>query len=146
MRNVLKNILVLLLSSTAVLSCSVGMVNDPALAPGMDLSITVTGTASDIDTNWPLEEIRIILHAEEAISNGTELLIDKTTYTDNNGRFSITMEGFRSPTSFTISADDPNGVYGGAQIKIPLVTWDFDYNISGGTFYVNDCNFHLKKM
>ncbi len=146
MRNVIINIFMLLLSATAVLSCSVGIMNEPAMNPGaMEQYITVTGSASDIETGSPIEEIKITLHASENFADGQSFLTYKSSYTDNNGKFSINMGPFTSATSFTLSAEDPNGIYERATHDIPLVTWDFDYNISEGTFFVNGCDFHLKK-
>ncbi len=147
MRYVIINIFMLLLSATAVLSCSVGMLNEPEMNPGpMEQYITVTGSASDIETGEPIEEVKITLHAAEKFTDDSSFLTYKTTYTDNSGNFSINMGPFMSAASFTISAEDPNGVYENATHEIPLVTWDFDYNISEGTFFVNGCDFHLKKV
>ncbi len=137
MKKYIMNTLMLLLSVTAALSC------DKERMPE-ECAITVTGTASDIITNLPIKEIKLTMYALE---NGNyEKISIQTAYTDYDGRFIIEMSGFRSPTSFTIKAEDPNGVYGISTHEIPLVTWSSSYNISQGTFYVNECDFYMKKV
>ncbi len=134
----------LLLFATAVLSCSVIM-ND-AMAPGTDeLSVTVTGTASDIVSGVPIEEIKIILHCSDEVVEKDEPIIEKSAYTDDSGKYSIRMSGFSKPVSFLVIAEDPNGVYEPSVLEIPLVDWDSDYSVENGTFFVNGCDFHLKK-
>ncbi len=148
------NILLLLLSATAVLSCSDGLMQKeelpPYTEPGMDdfdYKIVVTGTASDFDTNppMPLEEIKIILKACEQRSENYTIRTDKTAYTDNNGKFAVSMSGFKGPTSFTVNAEDPHGIYQGATHEISTITWENNYNVTDGVFYVNGCDLYLKK-
>ncbi len=136
----------LLLFATAVLSCDAGILKEASTTPTEDgYSITVTGTASDIESKLPIEEIRITLKAMEQAADGKTRESEMSAYTDNSGKFAIVMSGFRSPTSFTIYAEDPQNIYQKATHEIPLVTWGYDYSYSGGTFFVNGCDFHLKR-
>ncbi len=141
--NIITSIFTLLLFATAVLSCSV---KDFDKIPGEELSITVTGTASDIDTGLPVEEIKITLHSSEDVVENDKVISEKSVYTDNDGKFTIMMSGFSEPSSFTITAEDSNGIYESDIHEIPLVTWESEYNVSGGMFFVNGCDFYLKKI
>ncbi len=126
----------LLLAMTAALSCNKDIIPE-------ECAITVTGTASDLITNQPIEEIKLTMYALE---NGNyEKISIQTTYTDDDGKFTLEMSGFKNPTSFTIKAEDPDGEYEISTHEIPLVTWSSSYNISQGTFYVNECDFYMKK-
>ncbi len=146
MKKFLFNIFILLFSATAVLSCTVAMdmsMREEEMAD-MVLSITVTGTTSDVDTNKPIKGIRLTMYALET-GNYESLFTSETVYTDDSGKFVIKMSGFRNPASFTIKAEDPAGTYEASKHEIPLVTWDSSYSFSHGTFYVNGCDFHMKK-
>ena len=145
MKRFISNIIILLLASTAVLSCSLNMdiINDMTNADRDTYMLVVTGTASDLNTGEPIEEIKISLHAAEHGGSGEGTLVSKTTYTDNSGRFSISAEGFKSETTCLITAEDPNGKYNKASQEINI-TWS-NINMVDGTFYVNDCSFYLEK-
>ncbi len=135
--------MILLFISTAVSSCDAGLKDSHSEdSCGIEHAITVTGTASDKETGLPVAQIRIIIQASE---NGMDAdnKPRETTYTNLDGQFSITMSGFRNPTAFKITAEDPNGIYDSATHEIPLITWNYDYSTSGGTFYLNKCDFHL---
>ncbi len=130
--------MLLLLCATAALSCSAGLEFDMSDAK-IERSITVIGTASDIDTKKPIEEIKVTLHPAHSD------IESKSSYTDNQGKFTITIDGFTKPTSFTISAEDPKGIYESSTHEISLVTWDLNYSSPDGNFFVNEEHFYLKK-
>lgn len=149
-RNIL-NIFILLLFTTAVLSCSEMMPMEPSLNDDMNekpasFTLIISGTASDKNEAFPLEEIKITLHAAE-IADGQEAeLFTKTTYTDNRGKFTLSAEGFTKPVSCIITAEDPNGEYTSWTHEIPLISWDSSYNMTpDGTCFINDCDFFLEK-
>ncbi len=141
-KHILK-IFILLLSATAVLSCSAGPMDMNDIS-GKERSITITGTASDIDTGRPIQDIRLTMYALENDEDDNKFSTENTS-TDNSGKFIIKMTGFKNPTSFMIRAEDPNGIYETGTHEIPLVKWSSSYNVSHGTFYVNGCDFHLKR-
>ncbi len=143
MKKHILNILVLLLSSTAVLSCA----NELAFEEGpsgqessMFFTLTISGTVSDTETGTPLEDIKINI---EAFRNMTTVY-NKTAYSDNNGRFVITFDGYRKPSSINATAEDQKGIYQPGNHEI-LIQWDSLYNIEDGIFYINDCDFYLQK-
>ena len=145
-RNILKNILILLLSATAVLSCSEDLTEDlynPSYKEGY--AVVISGTASDMDTSLPIEEIRITLKATEELGNDRMKSYEKSSYTDNNGVFTMEVEGFTNPISVKLTAEDPNGIYQSATHEIPMISWESSYNMEGNRFYVNECSFYLEK-
>lgn len=136
------NILILLLASTAVLSCS-DVDSDRFERPDEELVISISGTASDLSTGEPIEEIKITVHAAEYGDKDNVNLVSKTTYTDNTGRFSISAEGFSYTTTCLVTAEDPNGIYADASQEIKI-SWSAT-SMQGNTFYVNECDFYLEK-
>ncbi len=147
------NIFTLLLSATAVLSCSAAF--DMEIAPpdsyygdGKGFSLTASGTVSDIDNeNIQLKGIKVtIIASENTLPHAT--VKSRSTYTDEDGRYSVTIGRFENPTSFSITAEDPEGIYYSqtSPFKIPLVSWDSDYNMENNVFYVNQCDLYLKHL
>lgn len=148
MKKIKEYILILLLASTAVLSCSTAP--DMAL-PDKDMAngagLVISGIVADMEDGSPLEEIKLTLHAAEISGSDATTIFDKAiVYTDNNGLYTFKAEGFMNPISCIIIAEDPNGVYASANHEIPLISWDSSYNMTGGIFYINECDFHLKKL
>ena len=145
MNKLILNTLILLLASTAVLSCSMGPMMD-AEAP-MDenkpLMLSVSGTASDISTGQPLEEIKITIHAAEHPDGSIANIVSKTTYTDRNGKFTISADGFTNQTTCLVTAEDPDGIYEGASQEIKI-SWS-QTNMLDNVFFVNDCDFYLER-
>ncbi|MBQ9723065.1 MAG: radical SAM-associated putative lipoprotein [Bacteroidales bacterium] len=139
MRKAIAHILILLLATTAVLSCSVGF---PMEVPAETSGIEITGAVTDGKTGEPLDEIKITLTTTERldIQIGTVL---KTAYTDNNGTFTIMAEGVKGLTSCVLIAEDPDGIYETAS-QVVNITWS-ESNMLQGIFYVNDIIFYLEK-
>lgn len=108
-------------------------------------SLVISGTASDLDSGLPLEEVKITLLSKETLPKGKILYTEKSAYTDNNGMFKLQADNFHFTISVTVTAEDPNGNYMNATHEVQQISWDSSYNMHGGTFYINDCNFHLKK-
>lgn len=148
-RNILKHILILLLASTAVLSCSPGMVEEIEELKGQtnsnEYNLLISGSASDMDTSLPIEEIKITLTATEKTADGRTTSHEKSAYTDNEGVFTLKINGFKGHVTAVLTAEDPNGNYKSATHEIPLITWDSSYNMSGNDFFINDCSFYLEK-
>lgn len=147
-RNIFKHILILLLSSTAVLSCSMEQVHlgESLAQEGNAFVLVISGSASDLESSLPIEEIRIVLKATEKAMDGTGTVYEKSAYTDNKGMFTMQADGFCNPISVTLTAEDPNGRYESATHEIPMITWESSYNMTGNTFYINDCSFYLEKV
>ncbi len=144
MKRVIINIISLLLLTTAVLSCSAGLafdVDDPGMAAPKMFPIEITGEVRDIDTGEALEDIRITVHANEE----GETFMTKTTYTGNDGKFSITLAFDNYATTLVAIADDQKGVYE-SSIHEMLVSWNAVYNIDKGVFIIKGCDFMLKKQ
>lgn len=148
-RNILKHILILLLASTAVLSCSPGMVEEiedlKSQTNPYGYNLLISGSASDKDTSLPIEEIKITLTATEKTADGRTISHKKSAYTDNEGVFTLKINGFRGHVTAVLTAEDPNGNYKSATHEIPLITWDSSYNMSDNDFFINDCSFYLEK-
>ena len=136
------NIFILLLVTTAVLSCSEGLLSESQPSEE-ELEIVISGAVSDILTGEPLEDIKICLHAAEFGDNENVNLVSKTSYTDNSGKYTVSAIGFTYITTCLITAEDPNGKYADSSQEV-MVTWTAP-NMQGNTFYVNDINFYLER-
>ncbi len=137
------NILMLLLSATAVLSCSAGLAFDqvnPSQDSEMYFSLSISGSVTDIESGLPLEDMHITIYANQ----GEDNIYEKTAYTDNKGKFTIAWDGYRKPTSITAVAEDSKNVYSPGRHEM-LISWDKNYNYIDGVFYIHDCNFYLQK-
>lgn len=139
--------MIMLLASTALLSCSVpDMINDPSMdIGGTGNTLVITGTVSDISDDTPLEDIKLTLHATEMTGTANATSGKATSYTDNKGMFSLRASGFTGEISCIVTAEDLKGTYKSGRNEIPLVRWDMGYNMKDGVFYINDCDFHLEK-
>lgn len=154
MKNYMTNIMIVLLASTALLSCSAGYehMEDDDFPPyssnaGAEKSLVINGTVLSLHDVLPLEGIKITLHASEISDDDDATEFDKIIeYTDNRGIFTIKASGYKTPISCIITAEDPNGIYLSGKHEIPNIQWDNSYNMQGGTWYVNDCDFHLEKQ
>jgi hypothetical protein len=107
------------------------------------LVLSVSGTASDISTGQPLEEIKITIHAYEKLDGSVANTVSKTTYTDNKGRFTISADGFTNQTTCLVTAEDPDGIYEGANQEIKI-SWS-QTSMLDNVFFVNDCDFYLER-
>jgi hypothetical protein len=63
MKRHILNILILLLASTAVLSCSAGILNetDALQSQTGSFKLVISGSVSDMESAAPLEDIRIVI-------------------------------------------------------------------------------------
>lgn len=144
MKKALVYILSAVLLTAFSASCSTG------LEPVEDLettgyTIVISGTAADINTTEPLENVKITLYAAEISDMGDVSLVNKSVYTDNRGKFQLTEDGFDKMISCKITAEDQTSTYASSTQEM-IVTWSGpSFNPETGTFYVNDVNFYLRK-
>lgn len=144
MKKAIAYILSALLFTAFSASCSTG------LEPVEDLettgyTIVISGTAADLNTTNPLENVKITLYAAEISDMGDVSLVNKSVYTDNRGKFQLTEDGFYRMISCRITAEDQTSTYASSAQEM-IVTWSGpSFNPETGTFYVNDVNFYLRK-
>lgn len=144
MKKALVYILSAVLLTAFSASCSTG------LEPVGDLentgyTIVISGTAADITTTEPLENVKITFYAAEVTEYGEGALVDRTVYTDNRGRFELTEGGFQQKILCRITAEDQTGTYESSTQEM-IVSWSGpSFNSETGSFYANDVNFYLKK-
>lgn len=137
----------LLLTSTAVLSCSMEMPDGIFMESDAGLktnSVMINGIVADEDMN-PLEGISIHF-TEYIIDNEEESLYNSTvTQTDDKGYYVIYMYGSPSPMHCHVKAEDSTGKYTTQETDI-YITWDGpSYDKDTKLFVVNDHNFIMHK-
>ena len=144
----LKKLLALTILAAASASCSQVFLFDDGSNLEGDMKIVVTGVVSDVVTNKPIQDITITFSAFAENSISVLPLISKTIRTDENGVYLIDSHGFNKPVTCIITAESTELT--GAQYKKMenkvVVKWNgSSYDEASKTFYVNDCNFQMKK-
>lgn len=143
-----KKLLTLTLLAISATSCSLALLSDESEKLDGDLKIVVTGVASDVVSNTPLTGIKITFSAYKENSISILPLASQTVYTNSDGIYTIQAEGFSEAITCTITAESieqDEVEYEEITSKI-VVTWSGDsFDEETGTFFVNDCNFQLKK-
>lgn len=143
-----KKLLTLTLLAISATSCSLALLSDESEKLDGDLKIVVTGVASDVISNTPLTGIKITFSAYKENSISILPLASQTVYTNSDGIYTIQAEGFSEAITCTITAESieqDEVQYEEITSKI-VVTWSGDsFDEETGTFFVNDCNFQLKK-
>ena len=144
----LKKLLALVILSATAASCSLAFLNDEDTVLDGNLKIVINGVVSDVVTNASLTDIMVTFSAFAENSPSVLPLISKTAYTDSDGIYSIEVAGFSDTITCILTAestDQSQTQYESLENKI-VVTWSgssFDDN--SNTFYVNDCNFQMKR-
>lgn len=143
-----KKLLTLTLLAISATSCSLALLSDESEKLDGDLKIVVTGVASDVVSNTPLTGIKITFSAYKENSISILPLASQTVYTNSDGIYTIQVEGFSEAITCTITAEsiEQDEVQYEEITSRIVVTWSGDsFDEETGTFFVNDCNFQLKK-
>lgn len=140
--------MMLLSVSMAASSCSKGVFDDHNNLDKFqnNLTLVISGTATDKSDGTPLEGIRIRLYAAEEIENGEGIAKTETTYTDSQGQFTISAGGFSRPITCTLTAEDPNETYDNQKQDLNISWSGTSFNHYNGHFSVKDCNFFMGKI
>ena len=141
-------ILALIVLAAATSSCSKAFLGGDDVSHDGDLTMIVSGVASDVATNAPLTGIKVTFSAYPADNSNSILpLVTKTVYTDGNGVYSVEANGFSENVTCTLTAESTSQnetSYETMTNKI-LVTWSgSSFDQGKGRFVVNDCNFQMK--
>ena len=142
MRNLSYKISFWLLTIAAFCSCS-SMDSDPKIDTDGTGTIIISGTVSEAAGNTPIEGIKIIFQAFDSEENNSEPIKSINAYTDSQGAFNITAEGFTSAVTGTIATDHQD--YSNVMKEL-MVTWKgTSYDPDTRTFYINNCDFRIEK-
>lgn len=133
----------LLLTSTAVLSCSAGAY-DMMESPEADMprSILISGAVSDQNGN-ALEDISVTFLVYPYDDYTANPLFTETAYTNSLGVYTFRCVGIDTPVRCIVAANDLKQTYQ-SQINEVIVSWTGDaFDQETNTFVVNNCNFIL---
>ncbi|MBR5835381.1 MAG: hypothetical protein IKY66_04365 [Bacteroidales bacterium] len=143
-----KKLLALTLVSATSMSCSLAFLSEDETHLDGDMRLVVNGVVSDVATNTPISDIKITFSAFAENSLSVLPLIRKTAYTDSNGEYSVEAAGFSESITCIMTAEsteDRKQQYESMESVI-VVTWNGNsFDERNNTFYVNDCNFQMKK-
>ena len=139
------NIIIMLLTMSAAFSCQALSVYDEVSKPAEESGILISGTVSDIDTDTPLEGIKLSFTAFAKEANTGTPILEMNVYSDNLGIYSVEASGFEGEITCLITATDPDDVYEGACNEVEIRWSGISFDSSNSTFIVNDCDFKLKR-
>lgn len=139
MRNFLYISIIWLLSLAAFCSCS-----NAITLPDGEGKVLITGSVSDIDTKTAIEGAAIRFTAYEDSKDRSTVLLEQSVYTDSKGSYNIMAEGFSSSIRCRIEVSHKKYISETHDISI---TWSgISFDSSKNTFFVNDCDIHLKRV
>ena len=142
MQKLLNIITFWLLSMAAFCSCTSTEEHSITATDGTR-TIIITGTVSEAAGNAAIEGIKLIFEAYDPESSSSAPLTTINAYTDSQGTFSITADGFTTSVNGVITTDNPDYKTVSKQV---LVTWKgTSYDPETRTFFINNCDFHLEK-
>ena len=147
MKRVVIYMLMLLLVSTAVLSCSKGLFDQDASAMPSEnpRAILISGSTIDSQSGSPLENITISFKAYPYNDPDAAPISAVEAYTSSKGTFTIQAAGASQKLLCVLVANDKEGIYE-SQTKQVIVTWrGTSYDRYNNIFIVNDCKFNLEK-
>ena len=148
MKKIISYIMLILLGTTALSSCSMEMFdNDSNITDGGRWKeVIITGLVTDAESSKTLEDITIYFKAYPQDDAYAAPVATDEVHTGNNGVFTIQTPSNVSGNLYcTITAEDPKGIYQ-SNTKQIIVTWkgtSFDKELN--LYVVNDCNFQLRK-
>lgn len=108
-----------------------------------EVSLVISGTVSEITSEKPIENVEIIFEAYVG-NKMKDPVINRNTFTDSKGTFSIKTEGYGTPhvrCLITTSHEE----YVSVQKEIIINLTEISYDEPSGTCFINDCNIHLEK-
>ena len=143
-----KKILALTLLAAISASCSMAFLSDEEAAMDGDLTLVITGVVSDVVTNAPVSDIKVTFSAFAENSLSVLPMISTNATTDSKGIYTVEVFGFSAPVTCTLTAESTEltaNEYETMTNKI-VVNWSgSSFDNASRTFYVNDCNFQMKK-
>lgn len=149
MNKTLAKIFAAIFLTLCLVSCSAEMMpypehNNDQLKEGY--TVIISGTASDVITAEPLENVKITLQAAEITDDGHGILYTRNAYTDNRGRYELKESGFSKKIICWITAEDQTEKYKSAEAEM-TVSWSGpSFDAKNGIFYANDIDFYLEKV
>ena len=106
-------------------------------------TVIIAGIVSDKDSNTTLTDIKIIY---EAYSLKGKLIDTKTVYSSSDGTYAIESDGYTTEINCILKAYDSQNAYAVGEIELNVDWNGSPFNSEDGTFIVNNCNFHLKRL
>jgi hypothetical protein len=106
-------------------------------------TVVISGTISDTDTKQPLENVNMDFQAFDSRNSEFRPDYNQKVSTDSKGFFRITATGFTSSITCIVTAEAEG--YNKEQKEVHINWSGTSFDEETATFYVNDCDFHLKK-
>lgn len=144
----LSRILILVLSAASQISCSLALLNSDEAALDGNCTVIISGAVSDLESNSPVTGIRITFAAYPENMLYPLPLITKTAYSDSNGLYSVEAFGFSDVITCKVTAEsvDHKALPYEKSVNEILIQWSGEgFDEETMTFFVNNCNFQLKK-
>lgn len=148
MKRLVTYMLMMLLGTTVLSSCSVEMFDAEVdiNESGQMRHLFISGMVTDTESGKALEDITINFKAYLQSKPDSAPVLSDEVYTGNKGTFTIqTPKTYAGSLICTLTASDPKGYYT-SHTKQIIVTWKgTSYDKELQMYAVNDCNFQLRK-
>lgn len=138
----------MMLVSASSVSCSLALLNDETVSLDGECRVIVTGVVSDVADNTPVTGAKITFSAYPNNTLYPLPLVTKTVYSDSKGIYSVDAIGFEEEITCKVTAEGPED----SKIEYKKMTSELlipwkgaAYDEESCTFFVNDCNFQMKK-
>ena len=97
---------------------------------------------SDKATTRPIKDMKIIY---EAYTTRGKLIDSKTVYSSSDGTYTVESSGYTSEINCILKASDSSDTYAESTVELNVDWNGSPFNKATRTFFVNNCNFYMKR-
>lgn len=105
-------------------------------------TVIISGVVSDKATTRPIKDMKIIF---EAYTTRGKLIDSKTVYSSSDGTYTVESSGYTSEINCILKASDSSDTYAESTVELNVDWNGSPFNKATRTFFVNNCNFYMKR-
>ena len=105
-------------------------------------TVIISGVVSDKSSTSPVKDMKIIF---EAYTTRGKLIDSKTVYSSSDGTYTVESSGYTSEINCILKASDSSDTYAESTVELNVDWNGSPFNKATRTFFVNNCNFYMKR-
>ena len=105
-------------------------------------TVIISGVVSDKSSTSPVKDMKIIF---EAYTTRGKLIDSKTVYSSSDGTYTVESSGYTSEINCILKASDSSYTYAESTVELNVDWNGSPFNKATRTFFVNNCNFYMKR-
>ena len=105
-------------------------------------TVIISGVVSDKSSTSPVKDMKIIF---EAYTTRGKLIDSKTVYSSSDGTYTVESSGYTSEINCILKASDSSDTYAESTVELNVDWNGSTFNKATRTFFVNNCNFYMKR-